>query len=817
MASGMTDVRVGERLGWRRYLAAWLIGATMLVSAATGWAQEPGGESAGESAKAVAVDIPSGPLAQALNAVAEAYGLQLAYDAEITRDKQSSGLHGTFTAEEALRQVLVGTGLTYRFTGATSVTLDQVATAEGSEDIVLDPVTVKGRKPTIEPPYAGGQVARGGDLGILGNRDIMDTPFSQTNYTAQTIQDQQARTIGDVMLNDPSVRVVSNAGNNLDVYHIRGFYYDSGDLALNGLYGMAPSYSTSANFLERVEVLKGPSALLNGMPPAGAIGGSINLVTKQAPDIPVTQLTTTYRSKAYFGAQVDVARRFGEQSEFGARFNGGYRGGRTAYDDQTDAFGNAVLNLDYRGERVRLAADLGYQTDNLSVPQRFLFIASPTVPRPPPAGSTYGMPSWSYWKPTDKFAMVQGEVDVTKSITAHAAMGRHDSDIDFLYISPVVLNEAGDWTQRPVSGPSTFKTRAGEAGVRAAVDTGAINHALDVNYSQVNQQNDFDFRRGGQLVSNLYDPVVLPMPTLPLPLLLNNTTDTKLSSVGVADTMSMLDKRVQVTVGARRQTVETSTTNLLTNATTSYEASTWSPAYAVMVKPLHKVSVYANYIEGLQPGSVVDPTFVNAGEVFPPFRSEQIEAGVKFDFDRVATTVAAFEITRPSLIIIGVAPNARQALDGEQHNRGIELNTFGEVTPAVRVLGGVAFIDGRLTKTQDGTNDGKKAQGVANVNLNVGSEWDTPFVRGLTVTGRLVYTSRVFVNAANTQSIPGWTRVDLGARQTLTAPWNNEPVTIRVAVENVLNESYWNASYTADGVGTVGAPRTYLASMTFNF
>ena len=56
-----------------------------------------------------------------------------------------------------------------------------------------------------------------------------------------------------------------------------------------------------SNFLERVEVLKGPSALLNGMPPAGAIGGSINLITKQAPDVPITQLTATYQSKAQFG------------------------------------------------------------------------------------------------------------------------------------------------------------------------------------------------------------------------------------------------------------------------------------------------------------------------------------------------------------------------------------------------------------------------------------------------------------------------------------------------------------------------------------
>ena len=85
------------------------------------------------------------------------------------------------------------------------------------------------------------------------------------------------------------------------------------------------------------------------------------------------------------------------------------------------------------------------------------------------------------------------------------------------------------------------------------------------------------------------------------------------------------------------------------------------------------------------------------------------------------------------------------------------------------------------------------------------------------MSGRVIYTSDQFINAANTQSIPDWTRLDLGARYTFAAPWNGKPVTVRFAVENVLNNAYWNQSYTADGVLSVGAPRTYLASTTFNF
>jgi iron complex outermembrane receptor protein len=678
------------------------------------------------------------------------------------------------------------------------------------------------------PPYAGGQVASGGRLGMLGNRSVMDTPFNQTSYTAKLIQDQQARTLGDVVMNDPSVRLVSNAGSNFDVYQIRGFYSENGDASMNGLYGMVPYYSTAVNYVERVEILKGPSALLNGMPPAGAIGGSINLVTKQAPDDPITQLTTTYQSKAHIGALVDIARRFGENKEWGARFNGSYRNGKTAFDNQTDEFGNAVLNLDYRGESVRFSADMGYQADNLTVPQRFITM-SPTltsVPPPPPAGSTYGIPSWAYWKPKSTFAMVQGEIDIAEKITAYGALGWHRTEISFLYPSVGVDNfngVLGNWRGRAFQGETTWDTRAGQGGVRADVDTGPVNHFLNVNLSQVSRPSFDDFLASplNGLVSNLYNPVVLPLPTITPAT--KTWADRTLSSAGFSDTMSILNKRVQVTVGARHQTVYTSTTTTVVplNSTTvsTFEESTWSPAYAVVVKPLENVSLYANYIEGLQPGQVVGATFGNGGTILPNYHSKQKEAGIKVDFGRVTTTVAAFEITRPSTVTVGALPTSNQRVlpDGEQVNRGIEINAFGEIAPTFRILGGVAFIDGKLTKTANGTNDGHTAPGVAEINLNVGAEWDTWFVPGLTVHGRVIYTSDQYINAANSLSIPEWTRLDLGARYTLTSPWNGKPIVIRFAVENVFDKAYWNQNYTSDNVVTVGAPRTFLASSTFNF
>lgn len=65
------------------------------------------------------------------------------------------------------------------------------------------------------PAYAGGQVAQGGTLGLLGSTSVMNTPFSTVNYTSKLIEDQQARTAADTLINDSSVRSTTG-GNGFD-------------------------------------------------------------------------------------------------------------------------------------------------------------------------------------------------------------------------------------------------------------------------------------------------------------------------------------------------------------------------------------------------------------------------------------------------------------------------------------------------------------------------------------------------------------------------------------------------------------------------
>lgn len=686
----------------------------------------------------------------------------------------------------------------------------------------------------LPAPYAGGQVASGGGLGLLGNRGVMDAPFNQTSYTAELIQNQQARTIRDVLINDPSVRVIQAAGGGADGLFIRGFYYDSGDYALNGLSGIAPYYSTGANFIERVEVLKGPSAVLNGMTvggtgasSGGAVGGSVNLVTKHAADIDITQLTATYVSKSQFGQQIDVSRRYGEHKEWGVRLNSTYSNGNTPWNRQTDEFGNVALALDYRGDTVRAAVDIGYQADVLSPPLRFFSVGSgvTAIPAAPKAGTNFQVP-WAYYHPTDFFSTVKGEVDLTDWMTAYAAFGYHDSNINYAYPSPTITNlsappstaQLGGLTSRPFTGKETFETLAGEAGVRMNADLGPVNHAVNVGYSITDRTySQRALVPPGSIYWNLYtEPTNIAQPNFNT-LAANQRTNVDLWSVGVTDTMSMWDKRLQFTVGVRRQTAGSSVTNYLTPSSSRGEQDTsvWTPAYAIVLKPIEHISLYANYIEGLQTPAVVGAAFLNRGTVFPPGQTKQAEAGIKIDAGRITTTLSGFDISQPSIISVAVPGGTEQRLNGRQRNRGIELNVFGEVTPAIRLLGGVAMIHGVQEQAALASNNGKDAVGVPGVTANIGAEWDTPFVRDFTLTGRVVYTSRQYVDVANTLTIPEWTRVDLGARYTFTSPWNGKPIVVRGSIENVFNKAYWASAYS--GVITLAAPRTYLVSTTFNF
>lgn len=821
----MTSARFDRT--FRRSLATTVALITVLAAPVSSQAQDPGGAvQLGQSAFRT-FNIPAQSLDSALILFGRQSGRQVAADGTLLRGLSTQGVSGTMTVDEALRRLLAGTNLTYSGVGGATITLQRIDQPGGAGAVQLDPVQVQGFPVPAEamidnlpPPYAGGQVATGSQLGLLGNRGVMDTPFNQTSYTAKKTQDQQAKTVQDALVDDPSARTVrADTGPGSDSVRIRGFTVDTADVSYGGLYGMLPTSNIMAELAERVEVLKGPSAMLNGMQPTGAIGGAINIVPKRAPDEPLTQFTANYVSGAQFGGHVDLARRFGEDKQFGVRFNGVFRDGETDIKWNTDDRALGVFGFDLRGERVRFAADLGYQYRYIGGMTGYLGLNNgvPLSWAPNVRSNPAGQP-WGEQENKDLFGVFRGELDLADNVTAYAMFGAHDYRLRGLYSAGVaVTNLNGDAAASAPFNLGTYGTyKTAEAGLRAQVKTGPIDHRFALSATTYMVESGSGFVFGTPFATNIYNPTVIARPNLAPPVV-NKASTSQLTSIGIADTLSAADGRIELTVGARLQQVSAANFNTTTGAqTSSYDQNALTPSVALVFKPWKDVSLYGNFIQGLQQGVVVQAPFTNAGEIFPPYKSTQYEAGIKIDWGRLTTTASLFQINQPS-VITNVANNT-QVLAGEQINQGLELNIFGEVTAGLRVLGGAMFLNPVLTQTQGGLTNGWIAPFSPTAQFNLAGEWDLPFAPGLTVNGRVIYTGPQYIDTTlPRRSLPEWTRFDLGARYAFDNPGAKGKLLVaRFNVENVLDSNYW-ASGNGVFILSLGAPRTFRVSLTADF
>ena len=770
-------------------------------------------------------DIPAQPLANALILFGRQSGIQVTVHGTLVRDIPAPEVRGTMSSEDALIRLLFGSGLTYVAADERTVAIEKPGGKNTEGATMLNPITVEGQGDVprqaqigaLPAPYAGGQVATGGSVGILGNRDVMDTPFSQTSYTSKLAQDQNARTLDDVVQNDPAVRKGSSPGNGIEDFSIRGFEVTGRDFLLNGLPAIAPTNGAAmmVESVERVEVLKGPNALLNGIVPEGGVGGAINVIPKRATDEPVIQLSPDYAMDSQFGGHVDVGRRFGPDKEVGVRMNGVYRAGDTPIDHQSREQRLAALGLDYRGKKVRVSSDLGYQHDDVDGVRRGLRVnAGLPVPDAPDNRTNYNNP-FEYQTTEVFYGTLQGEVDITPNMTAFATIGANRIHQDFTTANLRITGADGTIGANSVSNFAyVLYGVAGNAGLRSNFDTGPVQHQLVAAYARTWREWESDQTPAVALqASNLYN--LTYSTTAPASADFDEARkrqDVNFSSVVFGDTMSVLDERVQLTFGLRRQNVEVRRFNTTTGAmTASYDEAAVTPMVGILGKPLRNLSLYANYIEGLQEGSTAPTGTANQGEVLPPFVAKQYEVGAKWDIGRIAATLAAFQITQPSADTDPVTNIFEET--GEQRHRGIELNVFGEVMTGVRLLGGATYIDAVLTKTNDGTNEGNEPPGVSPLRIVFGAEWDTPFFQGFTLMGRVTHDSSNYLDAANTQKVPGWARLDVGARYRLERA-DGKPIVIRTTVTNVLDSDYWVNSSSQLGLSE---PLTFRLSASFDF
>ncbi|EKO3932990.1 TonB-dependent siderophore receptor [Vibrio fluvialis] len=684
-------------------------------------------------------------------------------------------------------------------------------------------ITIVGSQVDLGGDYQGGQVARSGRAGILGNQDFMDTPFSSSNYTSKLIEDQQAKSVGDVLKNDPTVRQAVGYGNFQELYMIRGFPVYSDDMTLNGVYGILPRQYVAAEMLERVEVFRGANSFVNGAAPGGsAIGGSINLVPKRAGSEPLTRVTLGTQSGGQAYGAMDVARRFGDNQENGVRVNVVARNGDDAVDDQETQLGVLSLGFDHQGENFRMSADLGYQDHHIDAPRPSVTPGS-AIPSLPSSDANYAQ-DWTYTDEKQLFGVVRGEYDFSSQTTGWIAGGMRRGKEHNLLANPTA-DADGNLTAYLFENVREDTVMSGDTGVRHEFSTGSVGHTVVVSGSvyQSRSKNAYVMSSSTD-VGSLYDYDSLDQfaglyygGSLSDP---KETERVTYSSAALADTLSLFDDQVKVMLGARLQRVETKSFDYNSgDESSSYGSTALTPSVGVVYQPMLDVSLYANYSEALLPGEIAPSTnngsdVANAGEVLKPNRSEQYEVGAKYDNGSYGAVVSLFQISKPSYMYDS---NNYYTDNGEQRNRGIELSAFGEPIESVKVLGGVTLIDAEIVKSATTASEGKQAIGVPKVQANVNIEWATPFVEGLTLEGRTLYTGSQYASADNSLELPSWTRFDLGARYGMKL--GDNALTLRARVDNVTDKSYWASAggYPGSNYLVQGAPRTFVLSASYDF
>lgn len=674
----------------------------------------------------------------------------------------------------------------------------------------------------LSKPFAGGQVARGGRVGLLGTQDMLDTPFAATNYTAALLEDQQARSVADVLLNDPAVRNARGFGNFQELYVVRGFPIFSDDMAYNGLYGLLPRQYVAAELLERVEVFRGATAFLNGAAPGGSgLGGAINLLPKRATTAPLTQLSLGLESGGQSLVGLDLGRRFGPQASTGVRVNAVSRQGKTAIDGEKRELGLLSVGLDWRGQHVRLSADLGHQDHQQDAPRPSITPFG-AVPAAPEADSNYAQP-WTAANERQTFGTLRAEVDLGAHTVAWLAAGmREGSESNSLALGGVGADGIGsayrfDNTRRD-------RVSTGELGLRTGFATGTVQHELSFSASTFSAsfRNAYAFSNFAGFAIDIFHPSAVAAPSadffvggkLDAPLV---TQRIKTSSFAIADGMSLMDGRLRLSLGARHQAIEDTSYDYNSGAqTASYDKSRVTPMAGVLWKLSGNTSIYANYIEGLVRGDVAPTvagtaTVTNGGQAFAPMQTEQVEIGAKFDFGRIGGSMAVFDMRKPvgATVDNGNGTATYVVEDGQRH-KGFELSVFGEAAPGLKLLGGLSWINAKME------GSGKQAIGVPRRQLSLGTEWTPSALPDLALNARVVNTSRQWADGANTQAVPAWTRLDVGLR------WGTEvmarPLTLRLRVDNVLGKNYWASAggYPGSNYLVLGAPRTVSLSASID-
>lgn len=678
--------------------------------------------------------------------------------------------------------------------------------AKDGGDSILQEVIVTADRPKS---FAADLVQAGTFRGAA----LIDTPLTVNVLTRELLDSQQVTQLYDALRN--TAGVTSSQLNNALYSNmaIRGIVVENrGNYRLNGALPVINLIDLPMENKERVEVLKGVSALYYGFTTPSGI---VNLTSKRPPPERVLDATLFGNKFGSLGGHIDYGEQFAD-GKFGVRVNALYADLDIGLDHSSGdrSFGSVAADW-HATDTLKFELDLERIDKTYSEPTTY-FIATPAggaapviPPIPDPEKNLGG--DWMQGKGFENNALLTARWRVATDWEISLSGGRSYLERNRFFSQFQNFNPttgAGN-VQVTLTNGNINENNNYRGELSGAFFTGPFKHEVTFGYTQNKREAEATSNPTANYAQNFYNPVE-PAP-IPLPARVVRTAN-EINDQGlyVFDRVSYKEW-LQLLLGVRQTDYESQTRTVATGAVARYQADETTPAFGIVIKPREGLSLYGTYIEGLEEGGVAGPTTANAGEILSPNTSEQFELGIKAELGRTLVTLGYFDIDRASAFV-DTASN-RFVQDGRTSYKGFELSFSGEITESLSVYATAMSLDATQEKTATVALRGLRPENTPEFTGSLFLEYRIPVVPGLSVSAGVFHTGNRPINQANIAKVDGFTTYDIGARYT-TDLFGNQ-TTFRLYADNITHEKYWSA--TSSSLLNPNLPPTIKLSVTTRF
>ena len=742
----------------------------------------------------ITFDIPAGTLESVLISFQKISGIEVVIPDDAMRTLSSPGVAGRYSPDQALRELLRGTGVSHRFTDRRTVTLEihaEAGSVEVRDDARLSLSSTKYTQP------------------------LLDTPQTVTVISKEVMEEQGATTLRDVLKNVPGLTITAGEGGNPagDNLTLRGFSARN-DIFIDGVRDLSPQSRDPFN-LEQVDVVKGPGSVYTGR---GSTGGSINLLNK------TPRLGQSFGGTLDFGtdrtrrATADINLPIGDTIGFRLNLLGHHSG----------VAGRDVVKFDRWGVAPSLTFGLGKPTrftvsyyklkqNNISdygipwVPAtNNALVEFRDRPAPVPRKTFYGLRNRDFEKLNSDLVTLKFEHDFNDALSLRNQLRYANSSRDSIATPPRFANNNSTAINRELrSWQTEDRVWDNQTDLIARFNTGSVEHTLVTGADFTRENNVRHTRTAPNMLTTLLNPNPDDVFTGTITLSPITGDVTASSQAAYLFDTAKLGKMWELNGGLRwdRFDADGITT---TGLPVSRVDRMLSVRAGAVFKPLPQGAVYASYGTSLNP-SLEGLSYNTANTVIDPEKTYTIEAGSKWDFlgGRMLLSGAVFRVEKQNARTPGVLPgDPPQVLQGKQRVDGLELSVEGNLTRAWQVLAGYTFLDSTTVESNVAAEIGKEMVNTPHNSFNVWSTYRLP--SGLHFGGGARFVDRRFGNTINTRIVEAYWTFDAMASYPL-----NDHIDLKLNLYNLTDKFYFDRI--GGGHIVPGPGRAAMVSTSFRF